>query len=334
MKHIRVFCILLLLFQPLLGGDVLAQNRTGPYAPPVGQSGTKAMHMDSTAFLAWATDASVRRGPQDTSDLSQGYASAGSPSEATGQADNSGIVSLGDGGSATLKFDVEISNAPGPDFAIFENSLNDEFLELAFVEVSSDGEEFVRFPAHSLTDTSSQVGSFGSLDATDLNNLAGKYRGGYGTPFDLAELSDSSDIDIDSITHIRVLDVIGNIDEPYATYDKEGRAVNDPWPTAFASSGFDLDAVGVVHTSESTSLPEREAFSFDAYYDRTDASIRLQGLEGERTVQLYDISGVRKASWKDTRRDRLQLPDRSMSGVHILRVVQDGRTHTEKLIFR
>ena len=70
MKAMRISIIALLLLKFLLGGDVLAQYRTGPYAPPVGQSGTKAMHMDSSAFVTWASGASVRRGPKDTSDLS------------------------------------------------------------------------------------------------------------------------------------------------------------------------------------------------------------------------------------------------------------------------
>ena len=44
-----------------------------------------------------------------------------------------------------------------------------------------------------------------------------------------------------------VVDVVGSIDPAYATYDSQGHAINDPWPTAFASSGFDFDAVGVLH---------------------------------------------------------------------------------------
>ena len=51
--------------------------------------------------------------------------------------------------------------------------------------------------------------------AIDINNLAGKYRALYGTPFDLEELSDYQAINIDSITHIRVIDVVGSIKEKY-----------------------------------------------------------------------------------------------------------------------
>jgi hypothetical protein len=44
--------------------------------------------------------------------------------------------------------------------------------------------------------------------------------------------------------------VVGSINPEYATYDCQGNPVNDPWPTAFASGGMDLDAVGVIHDLE------------------------------------------------------------------------------------
>jgi len=59
----------------------------------------------------------------------------------------------------------------GFDFAVFENSFNDSFLELAFVEVSSDGINFVRFPATSNTQTDVQITGFGTIDPTYINNL-------------------------------------------------------------------------------------------------------------------------------------------------------------------
>jgi hypothetical protein len=43
------------------------------------------------------------------------------------------------------------------------------------------------------------------------------------------------------------VDVVGSITPAYATYDSQGNMVNDPWPTPYSSSGFDLDAVGVIN---------------------------------------------------------------------------------------
>ncbi|MEZ4549679.1 MAG: hypothetical protein R2874_04140 [Desulfobacterales bacterium] len=51
-------------------------------------------------------------------------------------------VVLGRGGSIILTFDPPVENGEGWDFAVFENSFNDFNLELAFVEVSSNGTDF------------------------------------------------------------------------------------------------------------------------------------------------------------------------------------------------
>ncbi|MDP2385576.1 MAG: T9SS type A sorting domain-containing protein [Bacteroidota bacterium] len=219
------------------------------FAPPAGQLGTSAMHMDSSVFVAWASGCSIVQEYQDISNPSAGYANVGDNTMAVGIAGANGTVSLGDGGSAVLTFDAPIMDGPGADFAVFENSFSDDFLELAFVEASSDGINFFRFPAISNTQDSVQVGSFGYTDATKINNLAGKYRYGFGTPFDLQDLNGISGLDVNAITHVKIIDVVGNIDPLYATYDSQGNKVNDPWPTPFGSSGFDLDALGVIHTA-------------------------------------------------------------------------------------
>jgi hypothetical protein len=226
---------------------VIAIKAQGPYAPPAGQPGTTAMYKDSSAFVAWATTCIIKRGWQNIADTSLGKTTVGTTVDATQKAGTNGVVSLGDGGSAILTFSGEIYNGPGPDFAVFENSFSDDFLELAFVEVSSDGENFYRFPSHSLTQDTLQIGSFGTINATNIHNLAGKYRALYGTPYDLEDLNGIPGLDINHITHIKITDVIGSIDTLYATYDSFGNKINDPYPTPFASGGFDLDAVGVIH---------------------------------------------------------------------------------------
>src|SRR6218665_1232014 len=198
----------------LFSGALSAQ-----YAPAVGFPGTTAMSKDSSAFVAWATGSRIQRGLQDISNASLGYANVGDSTAVIGMAGATGVVSLGDGGNAVVRFAHPIINGPSWDFAVFENSFNDTFLELAFVEVSSDGTHFYRFPASSLTDTSSQTGSFDTTFATKINNLAGKYRALYGTPFDLAELSGIAGLDINNIHYVKIVDVVGSILPQYARYD-------------------------------------------------------------------------------------------------------------------
>lgn len=221
--------------------------RSQIYAPAAGQPGTTAIHKDSMVFVAWSTSCAILRGWIDASDTSSGKASVGDSSMALGKAQQNGVVSLGDGGSAVCAFDLPIRNGVGFDFAVFENSIDDSFLELAFVEVSSDGKNFFRFPSHSLTDTLIQTGAFGTTDPGSVNNLAGKYRSGFGTPFDLQEMVGVPGLDVNRVTHVKIVDVVGSLQPSFCSRDALGNKVNDPWPTPFPSSGFDLDAVGVIH---------------------------------------------------------------------------------------
>ncbi|MFK7797413.1 MAG: T9SS type A sorting domain-containing protein [Aureispira sp.] len=225
------------------------------FAPAASEIGSKAIAKDSSILVAWATHCTLQRGPMDISQLGLGLATAGIAAHALGPAGDGFIVSLGDGGQAVLTFAHPIENGLGADFAVFENAFNNTFLELAFVEVSSDGQHFVRFPAVSNTDTSTPVGSFGAVDPRKIYNLAGKYRANYGTPFDLEELRGLSPLlDINAVTHVRLIDVVGSLQNAYATRDSRGHKINDPWNTPFASGGFDLDAVGVIHQTQHNNI--------------------------------------------------------------------------------
>jgi hypothetical protein len=219
-----------------------------PYAPAAGQAGSRAIHKDSSLIDSWAQLCFIERGYLDIDQKSLGLASYGDSTAASAYADGQ-VVSLGDSGRATFILSSPLADIAGADFAIFENSFSDSYLELAFVEVSSDGQRFVRFPAISLSPVISQTGSFGSTDPGNIYNLAGKYRANFGQPFDLFELKDSTAVNIQAISHIRLVDVIGSIDSAHASYDSGGNLINDPYPTAFASGGFDLDALAFLKTT-------------------------------------------------------------------------------------
>ncbi|TAH27552.1 MAG: DUF4465 domain-containing protein [Cytophagales bacterium] len=218
-----------------------------PFAGIAGSPSSTAISKDSPIIKNWANSIEVQRGYQNIALPESGFASFGEPENATGKAGEKGLVSLGDGGVATLSFPNGISNDEGADFAVFENSFSDTFLELAFVEVSSDGDKYFRFPAVSYTDTTVQTDGFGNTDCKMIHNLAGKYKANFGTPFDLEELKGKVGLDINNIKYVRIIDVVGSIISQYAQRDMLGQMINDPWPTPFASSGFDLDAVGVIN---------------------------------------------------------------------------------------
>lgn len=261
---------------PLLHTPALA----GPYPGMAGTEGSDAVAHDDAAIVAWATGvAELVRGPVNLSNLAQGYASFGTAANALGPVlsaspdDVFDTVSLGDGGSITLTFAQPIRDGEGWDFAVFENSFSFAgeslaFLELAFVEVSSNGVDFFRFPAVSLTPTDTQTGTFEWIDPTDLHNLAGKHLQGWGTPFDLADLAPvaASDprLDLAAISHVRLVDVVGSINPAHARLDSLGNIINEPWPTPFNTGGLDLDAVAVRHVATPAGYAAWKTASFTA----------------------------------------------------------------------
>ena len=293
----------------------------GPFCGAVGTEGCNAIKADSSAIVAWATGVTVTRGPRNIANPDLGLAATGTESNAIGMAtlnDVYDVVSLGDGGSALVTFARPIRNGEGPDFAVYENGFSDNSLELAFVEVSTDGQRFVRFPATCLTQTETQLANAGQTDPTNLNNLAGKFRIGYGTPFDVEELRDSTGINIDSIVYVRVVDVVGSINPQYGTYDAYGHIINDPWPTPFEASGYDLTGVAVLHENTNTSGID-EVMTVEGIWpnptaDRVNVSMRYaaEGL-------LYDLTGRQVASY--SLREGLNTLDLTnlKNGVYMLR---------------
>ncbi|RLB28266.1 MAG: PEP-CTERM sorting domain-containing protein [Deltaproteobacteria bacterium] len=224
-------------------------SMAGSYPPAAGVQGSTAIHMDDPSFVGWAT------GYTDYTAGSNVDSAWQTPEKALGKATGNSydVVSLGRAGQITLTFSIPIEDGEGWDFAVFENSFSDTFLELAYVEVSSDGTNYLRFDSDSLT--AEPVGAFGSIDPTDIEGLAGKYRQGYGTPFDLADLGGTQEVlsgtvDLNHITHVRIIDIIGD----GTSLDASGDIVYDPYPTV-NSAGFDLDAIGI---SNGAAYPEEE----------------------------------------------------------------------------
>ena len=227
------------------------------------------------AITAWA-DALVDYAPAlDPSPV-------GTELSALGPADNA-LVSLGDldvagvlagdaPGSITLSFATPITNGSGADLAVFENAFaffppDDAYIfaELAFVEVSTNGVDFARFPNVSLNTegaldpaTDILIPDFGGGPLRDFvgiltsntNGLAGIHELGLGTLFDLEELASDPLVvggllDLASVGFVRLVDIPGD----GSVVDSLGNPMLDSFSTAagFENAGFDLDAVGALY---------------------------------------------------------------------------------------
>lgn len=212
------------------------------YPPAAGEPGSTAVAQDDPRIVGWAS------GWVEPVSYGSGVDDAWkAPERAVGaaQGTTADVMSLGEGGSMVLTFDPPIGDGPGVDFAVFENAFIDTFLELGYVEVSSNGADFLRFDCAYLG--GGAVGGFSGHQAQQIGSLAGSYRQGFGTPFDLAVLQQKPDVmtglvDLSRIRYVRIVDVVGD----GTALDSFGSPIFDPYPTV-GSAGFDLDGVAVMN---------------------------------------------------------------------------------------
>ena len=191
---------------------------------------------------------------------------------------NTGVNSLGDldateitnnvePGYLTVTFPKALRNGAGADFAVFENGFafgtpNGLFAEFAYVEVSTDGTNFARFPSI-FTNTAPVTGSgaFAGFDVSNVYNLAGKHASGFGTPFNLDDLTADplvlvNLIDLNNIQFVKLVDIPGN----GSFTDSQNNPILDNWLTS-GTGGFDFrlpvgQGIGAINV-----VPEPTAFT-------------------------------------------------------------------------
>jgi hypothetical protein len=233
----------------LAGLAVAAAVEAGPHTPPPGIAASSIPGGNwATGFIDY-----VRGGNVDPAgDFADPVRALGAVS-----GDMLDVVSLGDAGSITLSFAGLIVDVPNsPDFAVFENGFIDAgsggiFGELARVEVSVNGTDWFRFPG--LSATPAPVSSFGTLDPTNVRDLAGTYPAGVGTPFDLAVFGGA----VNNVRYVRIIDIVGN----GTALDAIGAPIYDPSPTTLPGGGFDLAGVGAVQLAP---IPEPGTYALMA----------------------------------------------------------------------
>ena len=194
----------------------------------------------------------------------QGNAGGGifAPANALGAPNGpTGVHSLGIAGDLTLGFALPIVDGPGADLIVGENPFRltpggwDAFAELMFVEVSSDGVHFARFPSRYFG-LPVAPGPFGTVQVGTYGNLAGQTPvlatspgidaqdvvDAGGDAFDLADLAADplvvlGLVDLQAIAQVRLVDVVGG-----QSTDSLGVPIFDP-----GSGSADVDAVTVIH---------------------------------------------------------------------------------------
>lgn len=289
---------------------------------PGGEQGSKSILKDASCITGWATGAQLDRGYRQINDKPLGLSTIGNESSAAGKADGD-VVSLGDSGIVTLTFDHPILDRNGYDFAVFENGFKvgvSYYLELAHVEVSKNGLDFVRFPSESLTDTIFQTNNFSYTDPYKIYNLAGKHQAPYGTLFDINELG------FDTVNFVRLIDVVGSVNDTFGSRDSKGRLINDPFPSPYESSGFDLDAVAIVN-GELLSVQENLTENSKIYptYVFRNQPIHVD-VPGEVEIVVTDIHQRRINSVVNDHTIRIPT-----SGIYLIHIEDAGKKITQKV---
>lgn len=297
------------------------------YPGAAGTAGSTAIHQDSGIIVSWANACESVVGYLDIANKSLGSPYNGNDSSCIGFP-SLNVLSLGDSGYATLTFEAPIYNGEGFDFVVFENSFSDFFLELAFIEVSSDGQTFVRFPSAFVGQDTLQQGPYDETsDPTKIHNLAGKYRGQFGTPFDLEELVDSTNINLDRITHVRVVDVVGTIHPNHAQKDAMGNSINDPYPTDFDFGGFDLNAIGAIN-QHPLNINEQSIEHFSMINPLPTGSKLQVNKNGYSIVSIVSLAGCNFVI--PQKLDYVSLPDQS--GIYTLVLEKNGQYFSKKVV--
>ena len=167
--------------------------------------------------------------------------------DAIGQVINTKYVCLGDTGSAMATFNRPIADGDGYDFAVFSHGVK---IKTAFVEVSSNGKNYFRFPSHSSAVTNNSNDAYVS---DNYSGLAGVYPTGYGTAFDLNDLPDHPALNKYNVRFVRIITVKTATDK-----DNAGNVIYDD------NSGFNLAGIGIINAGVMYNVADMENLLTDS----------------------------------------------------------------------
>ncbi|MGQ0552681.1 MAG: hypothetical protein ACT4PU_05630 [Planctomycetota bacterium] len=204
-------------------------------------------------------------------------------------------VSLGVGGVLTLELGSPARDGPGTDLVVCENAFYkfgtlEVYGEVAYVEVSTDGVSFARFPTR-YSGVSAPIGAFGTLAPWSFSGFTGAMpvtpaevyppespwdvAAAGGDAFDLADLADhplvlSSDVLLHEIRYVRLVDIVAG-----SSQDSFGAVIFDSGDPAFSSAEID-GVVAVNHFDNlSGSRPE----------------VEMELVNGVLSIALHDADG-------------------------------------------
>jgi hypothetical protein len=207
----------------------------------------------------------VSYNPGPSASLNDPTKALGGPRGGGGSSGSLDVVSLGVDGTLTLGFDVTITDGPGADLVVSENGFfvgsgTDVFSEVLYVEVSTDGVTFARFPSNyglppgdlppfggapigAYRGLAGGTPVFANVDTNTIDPFNPVESGG--EAFDLADLAGdpavlSGAVDLHAIHFVRLHDVVSGVSD-----DSDGDKIYD---NGGSTGNADIDAVAVINS--------------------------------------------------------------------------------------
>ena len=160
-----------------------------------------------------------------------------------------------------------------------------------------------------------------------INNLAGKYRIGYGTPFDLSDLPNNPNLNKSAVTLVRIIDAIGAV-SGHVTTDQFGTIINDPYPTPFESGGFDLEAVGIINGT--LGLTDLEVLNAQVFPNPSTDQVQIT-LNGKAELMLYSTDGRLLLTKEHIDSTSFSVSELA-AGMYYLHVIQNDKQQTLNIL--
>ena len=133
-----------------------------------------------------------------------------------------------------------------------------------------------------------------------------------------------------TIKFIKIIDAVGSLNSLHGSIDSKGKKINDPWPTPWPASGFDLDAVALL--SPGFTGQDELVFNSATIYpnpSRQGAKINI-GVEGINQIELLDALGKTLSVVQN--QNSIFAPEQS--GVYQLRIATNQGVFYSKLCVR
>ena len=136
---------------------------------------------------------------------------------------------------------------------------------------------------------------------------------------------------------MKIIDVIGSIDSNFCNYDQYLNKINDPFPTPFPSSGFDLDAVGVINQGPLNIILENSENILENFRVINGMVVfDLKSVQkADFKVEIFDLSGkiIFQKNYKNNLEATQNIDIQSFkNGIYLIKISTQSQSITQKFV--